>query len=117
MISKNIAVFQNQERKSITCPQAKKSGYIPASHQKISKTTTHSNIQREESEKFAAKNGFTKLAEVPLVITQSPHPPISLRKEFQELITTVKKSERKKPFGILVYIINNSHGQGVMQLV
>ena len=59
--------------------------------------------QKEENQKYADDNGYT--------ITnyfgneyESASSDIT-RKEFQELITAIKKA-KKKPFGILVYVIS-----------
>jgi site-specific DNA recombinase len=59
--------------------------------------------QKEESEKFAQEHGYqiTKRFGNEYESASSDF----TRKEFQELITTVKKSN-KKPFGILVYVIS-----------
>jgi site-specific DNA recombinase len=59
--------------------------------------------QREELEKFAATHGFI-ISETFGNSHESASSDIT-RKEFQALITKVKKSH-KKPFGILVYIMN-----------
>ncbi len=59
--------------------------------------------QREEAEKFALANGY-QITEFFGNEPESASSDIS-RKEFQALITKVKKSH-KKPFGILVYVIN-----------
>jgi site-specific DNA recombinase len=60
-------------------------------------------VQREESEKFAVANGYSigKYFGNEYESASSDF----TRKEFKELITTVKKSS-KKPFGVLVYVIS-----------
>jgi site-specific DNA recombinase len=60
-------------------------------------------FQREESEKFAAANGYY-IGNYFGNEYESASSDFT-RKEFQDLITTVKKSN-KKPFGILVYVIS-----------
>jgi site-specific DNA recombinase len=59
--------------------------------------------QREESEKFATKKGY-QITKYFGNENESASSDIT-RKEFQILITAVKKSS-KKPFGILVYVIS-----------
>ena len=60
-------------------------------------------FQREESEKFAAANGY-QIGKYFGNDYKSASSDFT-RKEFHDLITTVKKSS-KKPFGILVYVIS-----------
>lgn len=60
-------------------------------------------FQKEESEKFATANGY-HIGKYFGNEYESASSDFT-RKEFQELITTVKKSN-KKPFGILVYVIS-----------
>jgi site-specific DNA recombinase len=59
--------------------------------------------QKEESEKYAAENGF-QITNYFGNENESASSDLS-RKEFQSLITKIKKSS-KKPFGILVYVIS-----------
>ncbi len=65
--------------------------------------------QREEAEKFAANKGY-EITEYFGNQNESASSDIT-RKEFQALITKVKKSH-KKPFGILVYVISRFSRSG-----
>jgi site-specific DNA recombinase len=101
--------FTKPRKKEKTLPSSREVWVYTRVSSRSQKDNYSLGYQKEEAQKFAAENGY-KITEYFGNLNESASKDIT-RKEFQSLIHKVKKS-RKKPFGILVYVISRFSRSG-----
>ncbi len=101
--------FSKSRRKERALPTTREVWLYTRVSSKNQKDNYSLDYQKEEAEKFAADKGY-QITETFGNINESASSDYT-RKEFNSLISKVKKT-RKKPFGILVFVINRFSRSG-----
>ena len=101
--------FSKSKRKERKLPTTREVWLYTRVSSKNQKENYSLGCQKEEAEKFAAEKGY-QITETFGNINESASNDYT-RKEFNALISKVKKT-RRKPFGILVYVINRFSRSG-----